>query len=1115
MPRALSAALRSYVTAMSRRRGEKYFYDGRVTAIRDTATTFSATVRGSQQYDVLLTLDSERLVATCTCPYFNNSSEPCKHIWAAVLAADLTRVFRAPATVWLDTPFDETTLDDEFDVRPYERRSSRNVPAALAQATASRPTQPPPWRTFLAHVMPQAVDSPTTPRLATGELIYTFDPAGSANAGGFVIDVMIRQRKRSGEWGKPKALSITRRDIAVLSDQRDRRLLEMLCGAQTRWEYAGPEWGGYTAPVPSSFVLSATLQRDLVPRLCETGRMLLSVQKDPLERNTSAVLVPIAWDPNPTTFLLRIAQSGTSGYTIDGALVTDQGNRPLSDVLFATGTLVLWTSSKEGEAPRFAALDSGGAQRWMARLLDTGTVTVPQSDALTLVEVLATSNLPHVECPDELRIDTRAEAPRAKIRITKSKSPYGGYYSSDRFDVVVTFSYGGYEVDGWTSNPIVFDRARRTAWRRDRATEQASLARLQTLGVRCVADWQTGGTRMDLAATALPGVVRVLLAEGWQVEAEGRVYRRPSPMSFDVTSGIDWFELHGGIDFEGVRVELPALLAAMRRGERFVTLGDGTFGLLPEDWLAREGRIIALGTPESDHVRFRPVQGALLDAWLATRPQVTVDEAFARARAEVAAFNGVAAVDPPTTFKGRLRDYQREALGWFSFLQRFGFGGCLADEMGLGKTVMVLALLEGRRLERGSANARCRPSLIVVPRSLVFNWRQEAARFAPALRVLDFTGSDRHDALDRFGEHDVVLTTYGTLRRDIAHLKNIVFDYAILDEAQSIKNAATTTAKAARLLQAEHRLALSGTPVENHLGELWSLFEFLNPGMLGAAGTFATVDATGRSADEETLAMLARGLRPFILRRTKDQVMAQLPARTEQTLYCDLEPRQRVLYDQLRDHYRASLLGAVAQNGIGRAKLQILEALLRLRQAACHPGLIDRARTADAAAKLDVLVPRLQEVVEDGRKALVFSQFTTLLGLLRTRLDEARLRYEYLDGKTRDRQARVERFQKNGCPLFLISLKAGGLGLNLTAAEYVFLLDPWWNPAVEAQAIDRAHRIGQTRPVFAFRLIARDTVEEKVLELQATKRTLADAIIRADESMIRDLRREDLELLLS
>ena len=639
--------------------------------------------------------------------------------------------------------------------------------------------------------------------------------------------------------------------------------------------------------------------------------------------------------------------------------------------------------------------------------------------------------------------------------------------------------------------------------------------RLHGLGVRRLADWQTGATRLDLAATVLPTLVRVLLSEGWRVEADGRLYRRPGAVTLDVRSGIDWFELHGGVDFDGIRADLPTLLAAVRRGDRFVPLGDGTFGLLPEDWLARAGRIAALGSPAADHVRFAPAQATLLDAWLGTQPQVSADEAFARARAELARFEGVAALDPPPTFNGILRGYQREALGWFDFLRRFGFGGCLADEMGLGKTVMVLAAMEARRLEQARAGGSIRPSLIVVPRSLVFNWRQEAARFAPALRVLDFTGGGRRDAIDRIREHDIVLTTYGTLRRDIGHLKEIAFDYTILDEAQTIKNTRTSSAKAARLLKADHRLALSGTPVENHLGELWSLFGFLNPGMLGAASIFGSGSATGRTADEETLALLARGLRPFILRRTKEQVAAELPARTEQTLYCDLEPPQRALYDELRDHYRASLLGKVAHVGLARAKLQVLEALLRLRQAACHPALIDRKRAADPAAKLEMLLPRLQELVEDGRKVLVFSQFTTLLGLLRTRLDEARLPYEYLDGKTRDRQARVERFQNNGCPLFLVSLKAGGLGLNLTAAEYVFLLDPWWNPAVEAQAIDRAHRIGQTRPVFAFRLIARDTVEEKVLELQATKRRLADAIVRADESLIRDLRREDLELLLS
>jgi SNF2 family DNA or RNA helicase len=271
-----------------------------------------------------------------------------------------------------------------------------------------------------------------------------------------------------------------------------------------------------------------------------------------------------------------------------------------------------------------------------------------------------------------------------------------------------------------------------------------------------------------------------------------------------------------------------------------------------------------------------------------------------------------------------------------------------------------------------------------------------------------------------------------------------------------------------------------------------------------------------RSPDADSRALLARALRPFILRRTKEQVAPELPAKTEQTLLCDLEPAQRQLYDELRDHYRQSLLTGLDAAGLRRAKIQVLEALLRLRQAACHPGLIDKGRSGEASAKLDMLLPQLREVIEEGHKALVFSQFTSLLAIVRERLDAEGVVYEYLDGRTRDRAAKVERFQNDAdCKLFLVSLKAGGVGLNLTAAEYVYLLDPWWNPAVEAQAIDRTHRIGQERPVFAYRLIARDTVEEKVLELQKSKRDLADAIIGADNSLIRDLKREDLELLLS
>jgi len=516
---------------------------------------------------------------------------------------------------------------------------------------------------------------------------------------------------------------------------------------------------------------------------------------------------------------------------------------------------------------------------------------------------------------------------------------------------------------------------------------------------------------------------------------------------------------------------------------------------------------------EDGHIRFRRSQAGLLDALLAAQPEAKVDEIFARLREELQTFAGIEAAPQPEGFEGHLRDYQREGVGWMGFLRRFSFGGCLADDMGVGKTAQMLATLENRRALRAQGED-IGPSLVVVPKSLVFNWKQEAALFTPRLRVIDYTGTGRTE--NDLTSADLVLTTYGTLRRDVAQLKDFSFDYVVLDEAQAIKNSGSESSKAVRLLNGRHRIAMSGTPVENHLGELWSLFDFLNPGMLGSASVLKLSGGAARNPDEETRKLLAQALRPFILRRTKDQVARELPPRTEQTIYCELEPPQRKLYDELRQHYRDGLLKRIETDGLKKSSFQVLEALLRLRQAACHPGLIDKKRSGEGSAKLDTLLLQLREVLEENHKALVFSQFTSLLDIVRKRLDADGTVYEYLDGATRDREARVGRFQNDeDCKLFLISLKAGGVGLNLTAAEYVFLLDPWWNPAVEAQAMDRAHRIGQTRHVFAYRLIARDTVEEKVLELQKSKRDLASAIVSADNSLIRNLKPEDLELLLS
>jgi SNF2 family DNA or RNA helicase len=372
------------------------------------------------------------------------------------------------------------------------------------------------------------------------------------------------------------------------------------------------------------------------------------------------------------------------------------------------------------------------------------------------------------------------------------------------------------------------------------------------------------------------------------VEAQGKLYREAGDFRIEVTSGIDWFELHGGATFGDQEVPLPTLLAALRRGEDLVPLGDGSFGLLPEEWLKKYVTLAGVGTPEGDHLRFRRTQVGLLDVLLAEQPEARFDKRFERARERLRQFQGVAPADPPAGFQGQLRGYQRDGLGWLHFLREFGFGGCLADDMGLGKTVQVLALLEARRALRAATRKRRRPppSLVVVPRSLVFNWKEEAARFTPKLRVLDNTGIGRARPGEQFDKTDVILTTYGTLRKDIVDLKDYPFDYAILDEAQAIKNASSQSAKAARLIHAEHRLALSGTPVENHLGELWSLFEFLNPGMLGKAVELGKADVGLRKADEDNLPLLAKALRPFLLRRTKEQVAKDLPAKSEQTVYC-------------------------------------------------------------------------------------------------------------------------------------------------------------------------------------------------------------------------------------
>ncbi|NJK89808.1 MAG: DEAD/DEAH box helicase [Myxococcales bacterium] len=662
----------------------------------------------------------------------------------------------------------------------------------------------------------------------------------------------------------------------------------------------------------------------------------------------------------------------------------------------------------------------------------------------------------------------------------------------------LSFQYGAIRVTASSRVGVVADPTGRQLFRRDLAFERAQRDRLETLSRRDPQD----PARFRIGRKDLAPLIRELIDASWIIEAEGLPVRRGGGVRAKVRSSIDWFELEATIDFEGHEVPLPELLSP-RAQSGLVRLADGSRGVAPV-WVDRYLSLARLGRADGPKMRFGPAQAGLLDALLSASDEADVDVKFDRLRRRQA---DPSRVREPPGFRGSLRPYQREGVAWLESLRELGHGGCLADDMGLGKTVQVLCWLQGVH-----RRASTRPSLIVVPKSLVHNWLSEASKFTD-LRATAYTGAARDIAV--FQNHDLVVTTYGTLRADILKLLDLRFECLVLDEAQAIKNPASRATKAAKLVRAEHRVAISGTPIENSLAELWSIFDFSNPGLLGSLDEFI---APGREEDEGWLEMLGRALRPLMLRRTKDSVLRDLPGKTEQAILLELSADERRRYDELVSWYRSSLTERIAKEGLDASRLQVLEALLRLRQAACHPGLLDPSRIDEPSAKLDFLLERVQALAERGHKSLVFSQFTGLLRVVDRALRARGIEAAYLDGQTNDRQKVVEEFQtREDRPVFLISLKAGGCGLNLVQSDYVFLLDPWWNPAVEAQAIDRAYRMGQKRHVFAYRLIAKDTVEQKIVELQDQKRRLADAITGAVPSgnFLKDLDMTDLESLLA
>jgi len=589
---------------------------------------------------------------------------------------------------------------------------------------------------------------------------------------------------------------------------------------------------------------------------------------------------------------------------------------------------------------------------------------------------------------------------------------------------------------------------------------------------------------------------------------------KPSTKIF-ISSNTDWFDAKVEIVFGDQTVTVADIKQALANKQQFVNLQDGSLGILPEEWLKKYSLLFKVGDGKTNTLKLNKYQLSVIEDLYEQRDEeelfIQLEERYNNLRT----VDKINEVPPPAHLVNILRPYQQSGFHWLNYLEQVRWGGILADDMGLGKTLQTLTYLEYYKTQNGKLRA-----MVVCPTSLMFNWKNEIAKFTPSLTMYIHHGGSRLKADLHSEENDIIITTYGTLRSDIKQFTEIAFDYVVLDESQAIKNPSSKIAKAVCLLEAKNKLCLSGTPLQNNTFDIFAQMNFLNPGMLGSIDFFkhefaVPIDKFGEKIQKDHLRKL---LFPFILRRTKEQVAKDLPEKQEMILYCEMGAEQRKIYDGYRNDYRARILGLVDSIGINKSQLTILQGLMKLRQICDSPAILkEEERLPNVSVKIDELTREISENISN-HKALIFSQFLGMLALIKEKLKEMGVVYEYFDGSStiQEREKAITNFQNNDtCRVFIISLKAGGVGLNLTAADYVYIVDPWWNPAVEQQAIDRTHRIGQTKNIFAYRMICTDTVEDKIIQLQEKKKSLARDLISDEESFVKKLSRDDIEYLFS
>lgn len=714
-------------------------------------------------------------------------------------------------------------------------------------------------------------------------------------------------------------------------------------------------------------------------------------------------------------------------------------------------------------------------------------------------------------------------------RVDKAKLNYR-LYARERDKILIlkpAFVYNGVQVDwGFQGDVIEPHDGIVKIIKRDEQAEQDYLQMLRNLHSDMKQNTKDHWFYIDSASVLAQNWFFRFIEEmkEWNVELIGleqlknlRFNTNKPKTRVTVGSGIDWFDTSVELVYGDQSVGITDVKKAISQKQNFIKLGDGSIGLLPDEWLKKYALLIKMGEEREGKLRLKKYHFSVLDEMLEDLDEDAMVEELEQKKEKLAHIigNDFSELKPPDNITASLRPYQLAGFQWLVFLNEAGWGGILADDMGLGKTVQALAFFMHYKKNHPEAKF-----LVVCPTTLIYNWENEINKFAKELTYLIHHGPKRTISPEEFKPFDVVITTYGTMRSDIAMLKNVFFDYALLDESQSIKNPQSQVAKASLLLNTKNRLALSGTPVQNNTFDLFAQLNFLNPGILGSREFFMNEFATpiDKFQEQEIVDQLRKLTYPFLLRRTKEQVAKDLPEKTEMLLTCEMGKEQRKIYDRYRSAYQSQILGMIEEKGIGKSQMHILQGLTKLRQICDSPAILGGDENLpNHSVKLEELSREITE--NTGKhKVLIFSQFLGMLGLIRRELEKQDVPYVYFDGSTSatDREKAIQKFQNDeDYRVFLISLKAGGIGLNLTAADYVYIVDPWWNPAVEQQAIDRTHRIGQTKNIFAYRLICKDTIEEKMLILQERKRALASDLVSEDNAMLKKLTKDDIAFLFS